>query len=253
MSTIEQRQLAFIKALLKAGSATCGGDGLFRVALGERHFSLPAETCTQLASAGVIRCANGLASPTSETRNWLRRCLAEGDQAFAAQHRVESVNAAGLRVNLTESPLARLAIGNYLLPHHLLAGERFRRLVEQAGLRPKVTMTYDHGHVADGGGATPAAIGISDMAVDARVALERIYAVLPAECSGILFDICGFKKGLQQIETERRWPRRSAKLVLRISLEHLAQHFGLTSSATGTASGRMNTWRDAGARPDVFG
>ena len=53
----------------------------------------------------------------------------------------------------------------------------------------------------------------------------------------MVFDVCGLGKGLQLIETERRWPRRSAKLVLRIGLEQLAAQFGLSPQATGTGTG----------------
>jgi hypothetical protein len=47
---------------------------------------------------------------------------------------------------------------------------------------------------------------------------------------------------LQLIETERRWPRRSAKLVLRIGLEQLAGIMGLSAGAEGPVGGRQTGW-----------
>jgi hypothetical protein len=71
--------------------------------------------------------------------------------------------------------------------------------------------------------------------------LNRLAALLPADCWGVLFDVCGLGKGLQLVETERRWPRRSAKLVLRIGLDQLAAQFGPDPARNGRG------WRgDAG-------
>lgn len=66
----------------------------------------------------------------------------------------------------------------------------------------------------------------------------------------MLTDICGFDKGLQLIEAERNWPRRSAKLVLRIGLEHLAMSLGLAPVAAGAESGLMRSWLPE--RPPMF-
>jgi hypothetical protein len=138
--------------------------------------------------------------------------------------------------------LARLATGSdragpaFLGPHHLAAADRFERLVRRAQLTPRVTMSYNPANVGGhrpGNGVETA----SDGAADARLKLSRIASTLPADCWGVLFDVCGLGKGLQLVETERRWPRRSAKLVLRIGLEQLAAQFGLAPQATGTASG----------------
>jgi hypothetical protein len=158
-------------------------------------------------------------------------------------------------INLSESPLARLATGAggeapYLLPHHVEAGERVRRLTERAQLQPRLTMSYSPAHSANGASSGPA--DISDLAADARKSLDDVARVLPPDCAGVVLDVCGLLKGLQTVEAERGWPRRSAKLVLRIGLEQLARHFGLDPSAVGR-SGRDRVWLGEGARPERFG
>ena len=66
-------------------------------------------------------------------------------------------------------------------------------------------------------------------------------------------DVCCYDKGLQAIETERGWPRRSAKLVLRIGLDHLATHFGLAASAKGPTGHASVVWMEDGAKPREVG
>ena len=57
-----------------------------------------------------------------------------------------------------------------------------------------------------------------------------------------MIDVCAFGKGLQVIESERRWPRRSAKLVLRIGLDQLAHQLGLSPLAEGAEHGHTQSW-----------
>ncbi len=253
MSAIDRKDIPFVRALLKTGFADRAEDGMYALKLGATHRRLSAAAVAHLVSEGVIMRADIRITPTDTTRIWLKRQLSIGQDAFASQHRVAGRDTAGRHINLNESPLARLASINYLQPHHVLAGERFRKLVERAGLRPRIVMTYNPDPVSSKRGRSFGGTDIPDMAVDARVALQRIYAALPADCTGILFDVCGYEKGLQQVETERRWPRRSAKLVLRISLDQLAQYFGLAERATGRAGGDIEAWLEPGARPDVLG
>ncbi len=65
---------------------------------------------------------------------------------------------------------------------------------------------------------------------------REIHDILPRDCAGVVLDVCGFLKGLQQVEIERGWPRRSAKLVLRIGLDRLAEHYGFSPRAVAGAS-----------------
>ena len=87
--------------------------------------------------------------------------------------------------------------------------------------------------------------GATSRAMSARQRLNQLALALPADCWGVLFDVCGLGKGLQTVETERRWPRRSAKLVLRIGLNQLAAHWGLEHQAQGRDESAMRGWRSA--------
>jgi hypothetical protein len=161
----------------------------------------------------------------------------------------------GGALNLAESPLARLASASgeepaFLAPHQVEAGERVRRLVERAGLQPRLTMSWSAAHVAGGGGRVPG--DIADLAADARKTLAGLMRALPPDCADVVLDVCGLLKGLQQVESERGWPRRSAKLVLRIGLDQAARHFGLGAEAVGGPSRGRHAWLGEDARPERF-
>lgn len=234
MSGADKTTLRFVRALLPDRSATLT-DGIYEVVRTDRIARLGREGVERLAQDGVVTAGAGLCRPGPRARSWLA-----GQQE--ARRGPDDEIAPDAVINLEESPLARLAAARegtepFLLPHHVAAGERVRRLVERAHLTPRMTMSYDRNRIAGRSSGQGAALDLADSALDARRKLDEIAVLLPAECGGVVFDVCGLLKGLQTVETERRWPRRSAKLVLRIGLDQLARHFGLAPVASGTGGG----------------
>jgi Domain of unknown function (DUF6456) len=257
MQQAERAEVHFVRLLVKGAvglseteEERCSG---FRIEWVGRSARLGADKAATMASQGILDIRNGRCTARAEAVGWLRRQLS-GAGEFAEQHRQTQRLAGGITLNLAESPLARLAQVSggraFLDPHQLEAGERVRRLVERAQLMRRITTSYSDAPMASGG---QAAADISDLAYDARRRLGRCLDALPADCAGVVLDVCGMFKGLQQIERERGWPRRSAKLVLRIGLDQLAREFGLSPQADGKRSSRSHVWLDEGARPDVFG
>jgi hypothetical protein len=243
--------LRFVRGLVAGGVARRSG-AVFVQADGRRAGAAAVDA---LRAAGAVGGTRLECRSNRATAGWLKRRLLGGD-GFADQHRVPVRLPGGATANLAESPLTRLAHASggepaFLEPHHLETGERVRRLVERAHLMPRLTMTYSAARTA--GGATPATAGdISDLAADARQALVDIHAILPRDCAGVVLDVCGLLKGLQEVERERGWPRRSAKLVLRIGLDRLAEHYGISAFAMGRAQVRRRGWMEEGARPQRF-
>ena len=145
-----------------------------------------------------------------------------------------------------ESPLAWLARrkgrdGRTLIePVQLLAGERLRAEFTRAQLMPRMTSNWS-ASVADGRrGASPTAF--TEAVLAARQRVRRALDAVGPEFSGLLLDVCCFLKALADVERERNWPLRSAKVVLQLGLDRLARHYGLAAAVHGRARSEVRIW-----------
>jgi len=130
------------------------------------------------------------------------------------------------------------------------AGERFRADITLAQMLPRTTMNWDAALTPEERGAGPRDhAGASDTALAARQRVKLACERLGPELSGLAIDVCGFLKKLDLVEKERRWPARSAKVVLRVALATLATHYGLDRRAR---PGVVRAWQEEGARPSLF-
>ncbi len=130
------------------------------------------------------------------------------------------------------------------------AGERLRNDLTIAGILPKVTMDWSNAARVDRSSAQDR-LNPTEMAIAARQRVDAAMRMVGPEFSGLLVDLCGFGKGLELIERERRWPARSAKVVVKLALASLARHYGLDDVAVGRSRSRPASWRAEGARPRV--
>lgn len=201
-----------------------------------------------LAEKASGRRARLTISPAGRAR--LRRERAGRDTPFLAQHLDlvgEGEPSRPVR-DTSESPLAWMARrrdrdGTPLIDAACYeAGERLRRDMTMGALMPRMGSDWS-GIKVDGGAPRDPGAG-SDAMLAAR---QRVRAALMAvgnDLSGLLIDLCGFVKGLETIEAERRWPARSAKVVVRIALARLAEHYGLERAAFGPDRSRLRLWRE---------
>jgi hypothetical protein len=206
--------------------------------------------CWQQAASG-----RRILQLTSSGEAHLRRISApDRDLAFLHQHRATEVahvetdtGAARVRIDTEESPLDWLRRrkdrngASMIDEASYQAGERLRTDIMLAGLLPGVTARWD-GMPKTGGPASPGEA--TDRMVAARQRLRHAFDAIGGDFSDLLLDLCGFLKGLEQIERERQWPARSAKIVVRLALARLAEHYGIESTARGPAASRgIRAWQ----------
>jgi Domain of unknown function (DUF6456) len=169
---------------------------------------------------------------------------------FRAQHLELAARPAGpgetVTIDEAESPLAWLARRKgrdgqaLIMPVQLQAGERLRAEFTRSQLMPHTGMKWNAAVSDQPRGSAP--MSYSEAVIAARQRVRSALDSVGPEFAGLLLDVCCFLKGLADVERERGWPPRSAKVVLQLGLERLARHYGLAAEARGRARAPLRTW-----------
>jgi hypothetical protein len=221
--------------------------------------SYPEDVCEELARNDLVQASRGGRdfAISDVGIQHLRRVGAKPEDGFRRQHAeivtgtiAEETGPAKVLLNAAESPLDWLRRrkdrdGEPLIdPISYEAGERLRRDLTFGGMLPSVTARWEGAIGSGGGGRDPA--GATDAMIAARQRVRQALAEVGQDFADLLVDLCGFLKGLETIERERRWPARSAKVVVRLALRRLAEHYGLETEARGPERSRgVRTWTSA--------
>ena len=155
-------------------------------------------------------------------------------------------------INRDESALSRLARlkkpdgSPFIDAAAIAAGERLSVDIMRAGMVPGVTMRWDAT-----GSSGDHRMNPTDLMLSARQRVESALDAAGHEFAGLLIDVLAFSKGLEEIERERRWPQRSAKIIIAMALDRLASHYGYTAMARGADHVRSRVWQADDARPKM--
>ncbi len=214
-----------------------GGEILLVLPAGtRRRFARPlVEACER---QGMLRRQAGQVAALPEARTALKRLIAGAGLGFLDQHgplEKESRPVDGAEtdvlVNRKADPLGALARLKdrdgtpWFAPEVLAAGRRLAADFHFGGLQPKITASLEPQISSASRGGRGAQAEMSDHTADARARVARAATALGPELSGVALDVCCFEKGLEQVEQERHWPARSAKLMLRTALQALDRHY----------------------------
>ena len=205
---------------------------------------------------------------TSEGLAWLA-ARSGNDDAFRAQHQILAERNVAMpdgtvrpvKVNDGESPLGWLRRrkgpdGEPFLNEHMYeAGERLRADFTRAQLQPGITTDWNRFQTQTSGRRGQRANGASDLSDSALAARQRFESATQAlgpELARVVVDVCCFMIQLGEAERARRWPQRSLKLVLRIALDILTQHYGMIDAPTPTRPRqKIHVWRQPGGSSPV--
>lgn len=194
----------------------------------------------QLLSDGALnRIAGGFAL-TEAGRARVRRS-GQSHDGFGAQHRDIQMRSMDdgegetdqCPVNGAESPLIWLARRGgpdgepFLTKREFVAGETLRNDYERSLLPSRVTMDWSATGRVDGGRWRPDA-PVSDVRVSATDRVLNAMRHVGPGLDRVLQAVCCQARGLDNVERGFGWPRRSAKIVLKIGLSRLADHYRLS-------------------------
>jgi Domain of unknown function (DUF6456) len=126
-----------------------------------------------------------------------------------------------------------------------IAGDRLRTDFTRANMLPAIGMRW--GEPIRSSGRAGGSVTPTDAALDAKKRVDKALEAVGPEFSGLLIDVCCFLKGLEQVEMERGWPQRSAKLMVRAGLSILARHYTPLSKA----AAKTRAWGADGFRPSL--
>jgi hypothetical protein len=250
---------------LSAGEArreACGSQGRLRL-VSDRlgAVSVAEATLTDLLRDGLVEDLGAALRLTPEGRAAHAR-QREAGGSLLAQHaelgtvtlEIDGVPQSAL-ADFAESPLGLLARRKgrdgrpFLDANEVQAGERLRADYTRGLLMPRLGIDWN----AVGGGSrtgrrSGSAAELTDAALTARRRVDEALTAVGPELAGLLVDVCCFLKGLETVETERGWPVRSAKVVLKTALAALARHY---SPQRGRSDRRIVHWGTADYRPPL--
>ncbi|MEL6466053.1 MAG: DUF6456 domain-containing protein [Pseudomonadota bacterium] len=174
--------------------------------------------------------------------------FAETVTPFADQHRQwgertvrdsETGQPRKVRYNLAESPLTALArrrdkTGQPFLTDDLVtAGERLREDFELAQMGPRVAQNWDRFLTGGGRGGFAMDSGVGNGPEGARARVAAAMRDLGPGLSDVVMRCCCYLEGLESAEKQLGWSARSGKIVLRIALMRLKQHYDDTTGPGG--------------------
>ncbi len=265
MSGLVQRQEAAERRILFAlargpMSPEALTPGSIRLSAGDRNIKVPLQAVSALARSGLIARNADRIELTRDGVSRARR-LKSVVEPFREQHApVETIPIADqdgwtlVHLNTAESPLAQLVRRKdadgaaFLTEAEFDAGEKLRADYTMGQIMPRVGANWEAPISRSRRGAP--ASDLTDRALAARQRVEQAIEAVGPELSGVLIDVCCYLKGLGQVEHERRWPARSAKLILKSALARLARHYDPTRNRRPAT---IVSWGTADHRPRTSG
>jgi hypothetical protein len=201
---------------------------------GERgKVAISRDMLAALLRAGDVKLAGTRVSlQTSELANVGADVLGAAPRDIVTTSLTESEGTREIAINANESPLAQLyrrkspRTEPFLTDAEFRAGERLRSDYQRACIMPRLGANWE-ASVAGRRRSSPgsAMTDLTDAVLAARQRVERAVCGVGPELAGVLIDVCCFLKGMETVEAERRWPARSAKLMLKAALGALSRHY----------------------------
>lgn len=169
----------------------------------------------------------------NQHRVWGHKHVATGDDGSARQ----------IRYNVAESPLAILARrkdkkGNpYLSDELVAAGERLREDFEVAQMGPRISQNWEKFLTGGDRGSFNGDNKSLDGPSAARDRVSQALVALGPGLGDVALRCCCYLEGMEAAERRMGWSARSGKVVLKIALQRLKDHYERTHGKFGPMIG----------------
>ena len=137
----------------------------------------------------------------------------------------DAIDRLNVTVNLAESPLAWLARRGMVTPAQFQASERLRNDFMVAGQAPRVTMRWDPAPSSRSAGQD---FDPTTAQISARQRFDAAVAAAGPGLADVLWRVICMGEGLETAERALGWPNRAGKLVLKLALDRLVAHYGIS-------------------------
>ena len=234
----------------------------FTLSLGKKDYTFEDVIVSDMKQKKLITVSSGRIKLTEAGLLYLKKTLNPYELLACSKNVTQSASVLvnnehqQVQMNTCESPLMRLFTrksktgDTYISMEEFQAGERLRKDFERGQLQPKISANLQGAVGSSRQTGFNDAGDITDFAIDARNRVGKAIEKLGPELSGVTLDICCFLKGLESVERERRWPPRSAKLMLKTALSQLARHYGI-SGYQNNRSNKRYFWGSDDFRPMI--
>lgn len=180
--------------------------------------------------------------PGPQRRGDRRAAAGDAPVAKRATERMAVVEQLGSRRDSKGRPL--------LTEIQVAAALRLARDFSTGQLQPRITARWSAEAVSEKRrrGAPGVGVDLHEAAAAAQARARSALAAAGGDLANIAIDVCCFERGLEAIEAQRHWPPRSARIVLGLALDRLAEHYGMArETSNGVAATRR--WNDIDFRP----
>lgn len=247
---VQREAKRVLRRLASGATLAPRGDGCFALMLQGsvlRDAVVKVPVAMEFAKRGwLARAGENIFTLSESGAAWLARAQCPDGDPFARQHRRMTTHnipdADGIEqtveVNQAESTLAWMHSRKLIDAAQFEAGEKLRRDFTLAGLSPRLGVDLSRPVVSGGANREPL---LPDMVIAAKQRFTRAMRAAGPRLCDLLYDVCCHLRGLESVERAQGWPRRSAKVVLQIALDRLAEHYGLR--VTAPVNGAMRSWQ----------
>ena len=236
------------KILARGAQISFESAGTVRLAADQHVYTMHKEELASIARKGLIRRNGNVITLTEAGEN-----LVGGHAHSTIAVHWDATDGTLQASNEGESPLLHLrrhksADGSpFLDEQQFEAGERLRSDFTRGQLTPRISANWQAAvYAGRRSGEAGGVENLTNSALAARHRFENAIKHMGTDLAGAVTDICCFLKGMEQVELERRWPRRSAKFMLRAGLTVLSQHYNPQGSTQ-----KSHRWGADGYRPVI--